>query len=52
MARAGIAVTGRRTSGLAVRAVTDRAVIRSFLENDRLLAAYAHPARHRDRVIA
>ena len=41
MARASVAVTGRRTSGLAVRAVTDRAVIRSFLETDRLLAAYA-----------
>ena len=41
MARASVAVTGRRTSGLAVRVVTDRATIRDFLETDRLLAAYA-----------
>jgi ribosomal protein S18 acetylase RimI-like enzyme len=38
---ASVAVTGRRTHGLAVRAVTDRAVLRAFLETDRLLAAYA-----------
>jgi GNAT superfamily N-acetyltransferase len=38
---ASIAATSRRTGGLAVRAVTDRAVLRSFLETDRLLAAYA-----------
>ena len=38
---ASVAVTSRRTRGLAVRAVTDRAVLRAFLETDRLLAAYA-----------
>jgi ribosomal protein S18 acetylase RimI-like enzyme len=38
---ASVAVTRRRTHGLAVRAVTDRAVLRAFLETDRLLAAYA-----------
>jgi ribosomal protein S18 acetylase RimI-like enzyme len=38
---ASLAVTSRRTRGLAVRAVTDRAVLRAFLETDRLLAAYA-----------
>jgi len=38
---ASVAVTGRRTGGLAVRAIQDRAVLREFLEGDRLLAAYA-----------
>jgi ribosomal protein S18 acetylase RimI-like enzyme len=38
---ASVAVTGRRTRGLAVRAVADKAVLRNFLESDRLLAAYA-----------
>jgi RimJ/RimL family protein N-acetyltransferase len=38
---ASVAVTGRRTRGLAVRAIEDRAVLREFLEGDRLLAAYA-----------
>jgi ribosomal protein S18 acetylase RimI-like enzyme len=38
---ASVAVTSRRTRGLAVRAVSDRAVLRGFLETDRLLAAYA-----------
>jgi RimJ/RimL family protein N-acetyltransferase len=38
---ASVAATGRRTRGVAVRAVTDRGVLRSFLERDRLLAAYA-----------
>jgi len=37
---ASVAVTGRRTRGLAVRAVTDRTVLREFLESDRILAAY------------
>ena len=38
---ASVAVTGRRARGLTVRAVTDRGVLRDFLEKDRLLAAYA-----------
>jgi RimJ/RimL family protein N-acetyltransferase len=38
---ASVAVTGRRARGLTVRAVTDRGVLRDFLETDRLLAAYA-----------
>lgn len=38
---ASVAATGRRARALAVRAVTDRDVLRSFLETDRLLAAYA-----------
>jgi ribosomal protein S18 acetylase RimI-like enzyme len=38
---ASVAVTGRRTRGLAVRTITDRVMLRSFLETDRLLAAYA-----------
>jgi ribosomal protein S18 acetylase RimI-like enzyme len=38
---ASVAVTRRRAGALAVRAVTDRAVLRDFLETDRLLAAYA-----------
>ncbi|MBA2382269.1 MAG: GNAT family N-acetyltransferase [Chloroflexi bacterium] len=38
---ASVAATGRRTHGLAIRAVTDRTALRSFLESDRLLAAYA-----------
>jgi ribosomal protein S18 acetylase RimI-like enzyme len=38
---ASVAVTGRRTRGLAVRTIQDRAVLREFLESDRLLAAYA-----------
>jgi ribosomal protein S18 acetylase RimI-like enzyme len=38
---ASVAVTGRRTRGLAVRTVADKAILRGFLESDRLLAAYA-----------
>jgi RimJ/RimL family protein N-acetyltransferase len=38
---ASVAATGRRTRGLAIRAVTDRGQLRAFLEMDRLLAAYA-----------
>jgi RimJ/RimL family protein N-acetyltransferase len=38
---ASVAATGRRTRGLAIRAVTDRGQLRAFLETDRLLAAYA-----------
>jgi ribosomal protein S18 acetylase RimI-like enzyme len=38
---ASVAVSDRRARGLAVRAVTDRAVLRDFLETDRLFAAYA-----------
>jgi len=36
-----LATAARRTRGLAIRSVTDRAELRSFLEADRLLAAYA-----------
>jgi ribosomal protein S18 acetylase RimI-like enzyme len=38
---ASVAATGRRTRGLAIRAVTDRGELRAFLETDRLFAAYA-----------
>jgi ribosomal protein S18 acetylase RimI-like enzyme len=38
---ASVAVTSRRTRGLAVRTVADKAILREFLESDRLLAAYA-----------
>ncbi len=38
---ASVAVSGRRSHGLAIRGVTDRAALRDFLETDRLLAAYA-----------
>jgi ribosomal protein S18 acetylase RimI-like enzyme len=38
---ASVAATGRRTRGLAIRAVTDRGQLRAFLETERLLAAYA-----------
>jgi RimJ/RimL family protein N-acetyltransferase len=38
---ASVTATGRRTRGLAIRAVTDRGRLRAFLEMDRLLAAYA-----------
>jgi ribosomal protein S18 acetylase RimI-like enzyme len=38
---ASVAATGRRTRGLAIRAVTDRGQLRAFLETDRLFAAYA-----------
>jgi RimJ/RimL family protein N-acetyltransferase len=38
---ASVAATGRRTRGLAIRAVSDRGELRSFLETDRLFAAYA-----------
>jgi ribosomal protein S18 acetylase RimI-like enzyme len=39
---ASVAIPGRRTrSGLTVRATTDRAMLREFLEHDRLFAAYA-----------
>jgi RimJ/RimL family protein N-acetyltransferase len=38
---ATVAATGRRTRGLAIRAVTDRGQLRAFLEMDRILAAYA-----------
>jgi len=38
---ASVAATSRRTRGLAIRPITDRGTLRSFLESDRLLAAYA-----------
>ena len=39
---ASVAVTGRRARGaLTVKATTDRAALRAFLEQDRLFAAYA-----------
>jgi ribosomal protein S18 acetylase RimI-like enzyme len=39
---AGVAITSRRARGaLTVKATTDRAQIRTFLEQDRLFAAYA-----------
>ncbi len=39
---ASVAIPGRRTrGGLTVRATTDRALLREFLEHDRLFAAYA-----------
>lgn len=38
---ASVAATGRRSRSIAVRAVTDRAELRMFLETDRLFAAYA-----------
>ncbi len=39
---ASVAVTGRRARGaVTVRATTDRSVLRAFLEQDRLFAAYA-----------
>jgi ribosomal protein S18 acetylase RimI-like enzyme len=38
---ASVAATGRRARGLSIRAVTDRGVLRAFLESDRLFAAYA-----------
>jgi RimJ/RimL family protein N-acetyltransferase len=38
---ASVAATGRRTRGLAIRAVTDRGQLRAFLEMDRILGAYA-----------
>ena len=38
---ASVAATGRRARSLAVRSVTDRGVLRAFLESDRLFAAYA-----------
>jgi len=39
---AGVAITSRRARGeLTVKATTDRAQIRAFLEQDRLFAAYA-----------
>jgi RimJ/RimL family protein N-acetyltransferase len=38
---ASVAATGRRSRVLAVRAVTDRGLLRAFLERDRLFAAYA-----------
>lgn len=38
---ASVAVSGRRARGLAVRSISDRGVLRDFLETDRLLAAYA-----------
>jgi ribosomal protein S18 acetylase RimI-like enzyme len=38
---ASVAATGRRTRGLAARPLTDRRVLRAFLEEDRLLSAYA-----------
>jgi RimJ/RimL family protein N-acetyltransferase len=38
---ASVAATGRRTRGLAIRAVTDRGQLRAFLQMDRILAAYA-----------
>jgi ribosomal protein S18 acetylase RimI-like enzyme len=39
---ASVAIPGRRTRGaLTIQTVTDRALLRRFLETDRLLAAYA-----------
>ena len=39
---ASVAIPGRRTrSGLTVRTTADRALLREFLERDRLFAAYA-----------
>jgi ribosomal protein S18 acetylase RimI-like enzyme len=38
---ASVAATSRRTRALATRPLTDRRQLRSFLEQDRLLAAYA-----------
>jgi RimJ/RimL family protein N-acetyltransferase len=38
---ASVAATTRRTRGLAIRQITDRTILRAFLESDRLLAAYA-----------
>jgi ribosomal protein S18 acetylase RimI-like enzyme len=38
---ASVAATGRRTHGVLVRSVTDRGLLRAFLERDRLFAAYA-----------
>ena len=38
---ASVAVSGRRARGLAVRSITDRGLLRDFLETDRLFAAYA-----------
>jgi len=36
-----VALPGRRTGPVLVRAISDRAAIRAFLERDRLYAAYA-----------
>lgn len=38
---ASVATTTRRTRGIATRTLTDRGVLRRFLETDRLFAAYA-----------
>ncbi|HEY6057084.1 MAG TPA: GNAT family N-acetyltransferase [Candidatus Limnocylindrales bacterium] len=38
---AAVAIPGRREQALAVRSITDRDVLRAFLERDRLFAAYA-----------
>jgi len=38
---ASVATTSRRTRGLATRTLNDRRQLRAFLEQDRLLAAYA-----------
>ena len=38
---ASVAATGRRTRGLATRQLSDRRQLRTFLEQDRLLSAYA-----------
>ena len=39
---ATVAIPGRRTRGaLTVQTISDRAVLRAFLEQDRLFAAYA-----------
>jgi ribosomal protein S18 acetylase RimI-like enzyme len=38
---ASVAATTRRARGIATRTLTDRAVLRRFLETDRLFAAYA-----------
>ena len=38
---ASVATTGRRTRGLATRTLNDRRQLRAFLEENRLLAAYA-----------
>ena len=39
---ASVAIPGRRTRGaLTLQTITDRALLREFLETDRLFAAYA-----------
>jgi len=38
---ASVALPGRRAGGLVARPIEDRAALRTFLERDRLYAAYA-----------